>query len=566
MQTGPGGVASIFMDGGKSNYTKVLLDGIPMNDPGGAMDFSNITLDSVDKVEVVHGAQSALAGSDAMAGTISMFSHRGSTQTPEVIVESEGGSFDTWRGTAQVSGLAGRFDYSVAGAFLQTNGQGPNDIFVDRTLSANFGLRVSKHDTLRFTVRNILSFAGEPGQTLLEPPAIGQSNTLHNLSLGATWNFSTGTHWQHQVFVSETDIHEVYQDPLNNFPVFSDFSYYDANQYNRVDAQAQSSYVIRQAAMTAGYWYEVENGFPGDLEGVHARRNNQAGFLDGRWQPVGRLTVNAGVRIEDNYDFGTRAVPRAGASYTLRYGRNFWGETRLRFIYGQGIKAPAFDQLFGSNPCDLGNPALLPEQSQTINAGVEQELDNSRVVVSADYFYNRFTNIVSFASTAPTTICPFGAGQYFNTDLARAGGAHLRFESKIARHVNLSGNYSYDDSRVIAAPNASDPTETPGNRLFLQPVNSGNLILNGSFGRFQGNISAIFVGRRTDSDFLGLGLTSLPGYGRVDLAASYRISHNVNVIARVQNLLNNHYQDALGYPSLGIGAYGGVRLNFGGDR
>jgi vitamin B12 transporter len=566
-QTGPeGGIVSLFMDGGKSNYTKVLMDGVPMNDPGGAMDFSNITLDNVDKVEVVHGAQSALAGSDAMAGTISILSHRGSTQTPEVVVESEGGSFDTGRGMAQISGLAGRFDYSVAGAFLQTNGQGPNDMFVNRTISGNFGFRVAKNDTLRLTIRNISSFAGEPGQTLLEPPALGQTNVLHNLSAGLTWNFSTGTHWQHQVFVSETDIHEQYQDYLNNFPTFSDSPYFDVNQYNRVDAQAQTSYVAKPGTITAGYWYEVENGFPDDLDGEHARRNNQAGFLDGRWLATGRLVLNAGVRIENNSSFGTRAVPRVGAAYTLRYGHDLVGATRLRFIYGQGIKEPAFDQSFGTDPCFPGNPNLKPEQNQTINAGIEQELDRSRVLVSADYFDNDYHDIVSFASSAATSGCPFGLGTYFNTDLARARGSHLRFQTKIARNVNFSGNYTYDDSRVLVAPNASDPTETAGNRLFLQPVNSGNLILNGGVGRFQGNLEAIFVGERTDSDFLGLGYTSVPGYARLDVAISGRISRNLSLIARVQNLLDNHYQDALGYPALGVAAYGGIRLRLGGNE
>ncbi len=566
VQTGnEGAVASLFIDGGKSNYAKVLVDGVTMNDPGGAMDLSNLTLDNVDKVEVVHGAQSALAGSDAMAGTIEILSHRGSTQTPELVAESEGGSFDTARGAAQLSGLtlANRFDYSVDAAYFQTNGQGPNDGFVNRTLAANFGYRFSIHNTVRLTLRNLSSFAGQPGQTLYEPAELGQSNTLHNFSTGLTWNFSTGTHWQHQVFVAETDIHEVYQDNLNTS---SDFAYYDANQYNRVDASAQSSYVTRQVALTAGYWYEVENGFPGDLDGLHARRNNQAGFLDGRWQATGRLSFNAGVRAENDDGFGTHTVPRVGAAYTLRNGNDLIGATRLRFIYGQGIKPPAFDQSFGSDPCDPGNPNLLPEQSQTINAGIEQEFAKSRAVFSADYFQNRYTNIVSFAESPATAACMFGVGQYFNTDLARARGTHLRLETKITRQINFAANYTYDDSRVLAAPNAFDPTELAGNRLFLQPVNSGNLILSGGISRFQGNIEGVFVGQRTDSDFLGLGYTSVPGYARLDLALTGRISRNFSVIARVQNLTDNHYQEALGYPTLGIAAYGGLRLRLGGNE
>ena len=94
---------------------------------------------------------------------------------------------------------------------------------------------------------------------------------------------------------------------------------------------------------------------------THARRNNQAGFLDVRWQPIARLTLSAGARAEDNAYFGTRVVPRAGASYVLRMAQGAFGDTRLLASYGQGIVEPRFDQSYGTDPCFPGNPNLLPE-------------------------------------------------------------------------------------------------------------------------------------------------------------------------------------------------------------
>ena len=111
-----GGLATIFVDGGNSNFTKVLVDGTPVNEPGGVINFSNLTLDNVDKVEIVHGAESALYGTDAMSGVIQIISHRGETRIPEVNLFAEGGSFSSARGGAQVSGLLGGFDYSAAGS------------------------------------------------------------------------------------------------------------------------------------------------------------------------------------------------------------------------------------------------------------------------------------------------------------------------------------------------------------------------------------------------------------------------------------------------------------------
>ncbi|HVB36067.1 MAG TPA: TonB-dependent receptor plug domain-containing protein, partial [Candidatus Acidoferrales bacterium] len=93
-----GGVTSLFLDGGNSNFTKVLVDGAPVNQPGGDMDFSNLDLSNVDKIEIVHGASSALFGSDAMTGVVQIFTHRGNTSTPEFTVIGEGGSFSTRRG------------------------------------------------------------------------------------------------------------------------------------------------------------------------------------------------------------------------------------------------------------------------------------------------------------------------------------------------------------------------------------------------------------------------------------------------------------------------------------
>ena len=134
--------------------------------------------------------------------------------------------------------------------------------------------------------------------------------------------------------------------------------------------------------------------------------------------------------------------------------------------------------------------------------------------------------------------------------------------------VSLQGNYSYDDTRVIDSPNAFDPAELPGNRLIRRPVNSGNVILNAAVGRFNGNLVGAFVGRRTDSDFLfpPLGLSSNPGYARFDFAASFRLSRRASLIGRVQNLLDKHYQDVLGYPALGRAGYVGVRFRLGGDE
>src|SRR5690242_3313072 len=122
-----GGVTSLFLDGGDSNFTKVLVDGTPVNEPGGDMDFSNLDLSSVDKIEIVHGASSALFGSDAMTGVVQILTHRGTTTRPQFTLIGEGGTFDTGRGAANLSGKLNRFDYASSISYFNSGGQGPND-------------------------------------------------------------------------------------------------------------------------------------------------------------------------------------------------------------------------------------------------------------------------------------------------------------------------------------------------------------------------------------------------------------------------------------------------------
>ena len=546
-RTGPeGGQTSLFLDGGNSNYTKVLIDGVPANIPGGLIDFSNFTVDNIEKIEVVHGAESALYGSDAMDGVIQIFTRRGTTRIPEFTAFADGGNFSTGHGGAELSGLLGRFDYSSGFSDLESSGQGPNDAFRNRTISGNFGWRFSDTARVSLGLRDNDSDAGTPGQTLLQPPNLTDAIALHNFTAGLHAEFTTASHWHHELSGTEMYFREFNFDPV--FPSFF--------QYDRAGFAAQTTYVLRGLAMTAGYEYEVENGFLSSV-GMHARRNNQAGFLDVRWQPVARFTFNAGARAEDNADFGTRVVPRVGVSYALRIAQGVFGDTRLHGTFGQGIVEPRFDQSFGEDPCFPGNPSLSPEESRTFHAGVDQKLASDRLRLTADYFDSRFHNIISFLNVSPSPAClaigaPFGAGTFFNTNLARARGVTFSGEARITRWLSASANYTYDSTRTLSAPTDPadlDPNYLPGSRLLRRPVHSGNLALNANYWRMNWNISGYFTGQRYDYNFPTQIIN--PGYMLINLAASYELAHGFSLFGRINNLANKQYQEVYGFPALG---------------
>ena len=599
-RTGPeGGSASIFLNGGNSSYTKVLVDGTPINEPGNAVDFSNFALDNVDKVEIVRGAESAIYGTDAVSGVIQIITHRGTTRIPEVSLFAEGGTFDTGRGGMQFSGLLGRFDYSAAASYFATDGPENENNFLNRTISGNFGYRLGEDNQLRLTLRNNTSDAQTPGQVLLEPPNPDSHTDYHFFSSNARWDFATGKHWHHQLMGAESYSRQFSANPIQSFYATDPFAFCPQTnlaavataefcdftdpgsryQYNRASINAQSSYLLPNFAGTGGYQYEVENAYIPFLAAGHVRRNNQGGFLDFRYAPHPRASISFGARAEANGNFGTRVVPRVGASLMLLQGRGFWGETRFRIFYGEGIKEPRFDQLYNDQFGDFGNPLLKPESSKTWGTGIEQKLWNSRVTLNGEYFSDRFYNIISFAFCSPLlppasgNTCgvnipgaPPSFGYFFNTDRARARGINLSAHAKLTRWLTMTGSYTYDDSRVLAAPNAFDPTEVPGNRLARRPVNSGTLSAIAGWRRWNATLSSYFTGQRTDSDFLGLGLTRTPGYARFDVAGSYAIGRGVTAYARVSNLFDKSYQDALGYPGLGREVRVGMKYRFGGKN
>jgi vitamin B12 transporter len=541
-----GGFATIFVDGGNSSFTKVLIDGAPVNLPGGDFIYSNLTLDNVDKVEIVHGAESALYGSDAMSGVIQIVSHKGSTRIPELNLFAEGGSFSSARGGGQLSGLLGKFDYSAAGSYFHTDGQGINDAFLNRSFAGNFGYSFSDSNQVRLTLRSNVSFAGTPGQTLLGP-AFSDSTAFDDerqLSGNLSWTFKTGSHWVHRISGMESRFLDT-----NGFP---DFSFFETAQFNRAGFLEQSTYSFRQGAVTAGYQYEVENADPNNLSGLHARRNNQAGFLDARWQPLSRLNLSAGVRAEENTNFGTRVVPRVGAVYALRYSQGFLADTRARISYGQGIEEPTIFESFDADPCNPGNPNLRPERSRTVNVGLDQYFSANRFRISATFFLNEFRDLIDQQQGPANSMC-FGGNEklFFNIDAARARGLNWSGEAHLNHWLLLKGNYSYDDTRVLQTVASAPSVEQPGNHLLRRPVNSGNLWLNATFRRVNFNLAGYFTGVRTDSDFDGLGLTRNPGYARFDFATSYNFGRGVSFYGRVTNLLDKQYQEAIGFPALG---------------
>jgi vitamin B12 transporter len=587
-----GGQSSLFVRGGDSRYNKVIVDGVPVNDPGGIFDFGTVPLSGADRLEFMRGAQSTLYGSDAMTSVVQVFTHTGSTESPELRFGADGGNLSTAHGYLSLAGARDRLDYNLFSDQFNTQGSGINDDYSNSLQGANLGARLGDRATLRIRARHSNSRSGVQGEWKFDglpplPPDADAHARQNNLLASAELTIASSAHWQQRVTGFEYNHRTLNEDTLPDRGCdvsvfdFTDCFFRDLAHINRAGLNYQGDYIPRDWAQTTlGYEFEDENGtFNTHFTSTDANNNpiivsqftrglrlNHALFAQQRIFR-GRLSVVGGLRYVHNGSFGDRAVPRAAVTFlALRGGQRLSG-TRLRFSYAQGIKEPRFEESFGISgvfPSDP-NPNLKPEENRAFEAGFEQSLLGGKYAFSALYYNNQFRNQIEF-TTNPKDF----NGQYVNVNRSMAHGAEVALKGRLANRLSLDSAYNYTSTQILEAPlctpqNFCDPLLAAGEPLIRRPRHSGSLLLNYLGSRWGGNLGGSFLGRRADSDFLGLGINHAAGYARVDLGGWYAINPHLTSYVNIENALDKHYEEVVGYPALGISFRAGLRFRFGGS-
>lgn len=567
-----GGLASLFVRGGNSNYNKVIIDGVPVNDPGGIFDFGVSPLDGADRIELVRGAQSTLYGSEAMTSVVQVFTREGSTRTPELRLGADGGTFSTARGYGSLAGARGPVDYNVFGEQTNTNGQGINDVYSSSSEGANVGVKLNEHVQFRLRTRHANSFTGVPGEWFSQttppiPPDSDQHNRTNIFLAGAGVSIGGFARWHHDFRGYEYHLNRRNVDTISDAgrdPVFDNFPFDFRSDINRAGFQYQGEYWARTwARSTFGYEFEDENGFIGDISSAptHGLRRNHSVYGQ-EILTLGRLSLVGGARYVHHETFDHKSfsniAPRVAASYALRRGGGILSGTHLRFVYATGIQAPALDQSFPT-AFTIGNSDLRAEQNRSFEAGVQQGLANGRYSVSGNFFQNNFRRQIAF------TCCDANfLGQYVNLGRSVARGAEFEAHARLKSRLSLDAAYTNLSTKILEGPFTTGPNAT-GNPLFRRPKHSGSLLLNYVGSKWGGNLGGSFVGRRPDSDFAGLGFNHAPGYARVDVGGWYKIHSRVTAYVNVENALNRHYQEVVGYPALRANFRAGLRFRLGGE-
>jgi iron complex outermembrane receptor protein/vitamin B12 transporter len=458
-QTGRlGGTTALYIRGGNSDANKVLIDGIPMNDMGGAVEFADISSAALSRVEVLRGPNSSVYGADAMAGVVSLTTRSGSTPLPELMYTGDAGNFSSFRNEASAGGKWKIADYFVDFARLDTSNGIPNDRFHIGTASANFGWNLFSNSALRATLRHDKLAGGQPSAILLYGIADDAKQVNEDSYFGATFETQSTSAWHNVIRYGGLRLRSNFTDfAPTGIPQYQDsvtsaactpqtdpncvVAYYlgapvtlkGANHYtaagqaifqypmqypnsyststDRDFVEAQSDYrVLPQLVVLAGFEYEDERGYSGGPSNSIKRRNSRFTLLF-QGDIKGRFFYTVGTGVEDNELFGIEPTPRASLVYVLRQPSQsgIWGAIRLRASFGKGIKEPSTfqqtDSLYGQLAALSSGPQLIsqyhvgqigPEWSRTYDGGVDEELVHGRAKLGVTYLHNQFTNGIEY--------------------------------------------------------------------------------------------------------------------------------------------------------------------------
>jgi vitamin B12 transporter len=566
-----GGLSSLFVRGGDSTYNKVIVDGVVINEPGGTFDFGTLPFAQVDRVEFVRGAQSTLYGTDAMTSVVQAWSRSGSTRVPELRFGADGGNFGTANGYASLAGAHAGFDYNFFGDNFYTNGQGINDFYSDSMQGANVGAAIAHNVALRVRVRHSNSRTGVPGEwdfngSPLQPPDPNEWSHYNNLLGSVELAVAAPNGWQHHFtgfdYLYRYDELNVNGDPNR----IDDFPSHNVDRINRAGFEYQGDYSERTWAHTTfGYRVENENGYVGDVNygQTHGQRLNNDLYVN-QQLTLGRLTAIAGGRFVHDSAYGNTGVPRVALTLLARRGGETFSGTRLRFTYSTGFKEPRLEETYNGippDPYDIPNTGLKPERVRSFEAGMQQDLFNGRAVLTATYFNNLFHDQINYIYVDPVNF----VGEYMNVNKAFAQGAEVGVQSRLRTRLLLNAAYTYTSTQILDNPAPIDPQYNPGMPLLRRPKHSAITTLSYLGNRWGGNLGGSFVGRRPDDDFLGLNIHHAAGYARVDVGGWYAINSRVTAYANVENALNAHYNEVVGYPALTANVHAGIRFRIGGE-
>jgi vitamin B12 transporter len=521
-----GGTTSLYIRGGNNDANKILVDGVSAGDIGGLVDFSTLASVGISRAEVLRGPNSALYGSDAMAGVVNLTTQRGSAPLPQLTYFGEGGNFRTYHQEGALAGAFRRFDYFSDYSRYDTANSIPNSEFHNGTVVGNYGWKLLPNTEARVNVRHLATSFGSANaielygipddadqkwqETLVSAIIDNQTtNRWHNLlRYGALRMNSqyvdyapTGTPFED----SEGNLSGYLGKPMtikgaNGYTVTGQAVFQVVETYpnsyvthtSKDFVYAQSDFAFSPHLVGLGaFKYEDERGYTQStgFSQDATDRGNYTYTMELKGDLRNRLYYTIGSGIEKNAVFGVEASPRASLAYYLfRPGEShFWNGTKLRFSFGKGVKEPSIyyqlNSLYAVLQDTPGGSALIQqyhvqpigaERSRSFDGGVDQEFFGGRGKVGITYFHDQFTNGIEYVPQQalinnlgiPLSVAnDFEFGAAVNSQSFRTLGVETEVEYRINSDLFARGGYTYLDA-VVQRSFSSDALAPSSNPNF----------------------------------------------------------------------------------------------------
>lgn len=537
-----GSQSSVFLRGGNSSQTLVLIDGVRINDPSSpnaAFDFGALLTGNFDRVEVLRGPNSIIWGSQAIGGVIGV-----ATQFPTASfsgrASAEYGSNDSVSSTANISGTSGMLQGSFGGGYYRTDGisalVGGTERDGYENAAANGRLLVNLTDAFSFDLRGyynrgVIAYDSPFGAAGANALPVSRNRQFIGY-IGLNAELADGR-WNNRLAYTRTDISRVGTDPVL-------FSFNNFNVPGTIDRfEYHGSFTVADP-LTMVFGVEHERTFAStSFEGAAAdiaRSTVTGGFAQAIIQPLTGLTLTAGIRHDDYSSYGGQTTLGGNIAYTPNDGR-----TVFRATYGEGFRAPTLTE--GQPP--FGNPSLRPETARNFDLGFEHSFIDGRAQVFATYFNRRSDDLIAFS---------FMTFQSENIDRVNTDGAEMGVILHPDNRLTLQASYT-----LTNAINQSVGANF-GKRLALRPQHNANLSLDwqSPWGvSFGGSLQ--LVGDSFDN---ASNSVRLDGYALAGVRAAFPITERLDLYGRVENVFDTDYRTVAGYSTYGRTAAVGVRARF----
>ncbi|MBL0741009.1 TonB-dependent receptor plug domain-containing protein [Chryseolinea lacunae] len=549
----PGKDKSVFLRGAKSDYTLVLLDGVPVNDPsgiGGAFDLRLLPIDQIERIEILKGSQSTLYGSDAIAGVINIITKKKGSKPFGVFGSVSAGSYGTSKLSAGVSGSTSLLDYNVGYTRFKTDGISEaedkdntgtfdKDGYDQNSVQANVGVRATDKLTLRPFVR-YSKFEGkyDAGSFSDEPRSTYDAKLL-NFGLNGQYAFSKGTL---NLQYAHDKVERSYTSPDYVDPTMLVTSAYDGG-FDNAEVFYQHN-LTDHLQLLAGVNYQHSKMTSGDAvdSSLHITSPYASFFV----KDLNGFSLEVGGRYVDHSVFGNTFIYSFNPSYLINR------QVKVFANYSTGFKAPMLDQLF--NPF-YGNKDLKPEESKNLEGGVQFVSSDNKFDVRGTVFSRKIENVIIYKYPG-----------YMNLDKQEDLGFEIESTVNVNSKLKIGAFYAFVDGEVNTKTSAE--RDTTYHNLIRRPkhsvgVNVGyqlssHLFVSANFKTFS-NRSDLFFNNNT----FATESVTLDAYQLLDLYAEYKfLQGKLKLFVEARNVLDKKFTEVYGYSTMGFNAYSGLSFNF----